>query len=113
MEALEATLPKIHTVPLQVDEEESNVEYIEQVAIPECYYPQYEKVVIEGKTCKANNFNIRHSVYKLATMAKVVNGKHIYDAQNILNQVPKKSAQVLNTMINAARKNGVQDGLNE
>ena len=34
----------------------------------------------KGKTCKANNFNIRHSVHKLAYMAKVISGRHIYDA---------------------------------
>lgn len=72
MDALNAVLPPLQKVPLPFDEEESSVEFVERVAMPECYYPQYEKVVIEGKTCKANNFGIRHSVYKLAAMARVV-----------------------------------------
>ena len=75
--------------------------------MPECFYPKLEKVNVEGKTCKAANMNIRHSVYKLAIAAKVINGKHLYDAQEILNRVPTKAAKKMNVILNSARKNGV------
>ena len=38
---------------------------------------------------------------------------HLYDAQKILNTVPTKAAKKLAVMVNAARKNGVQEGLEE
>jgi len=47
---------------------------------PECFYKQFEKIKSEGLTCRANNFNIRHSVYKLAIAARMVKGMHLYDA---------------------------------
>ena len=113
MDALESILPPVTKVPLEVNEENQTVQYVEHAAMPECYYPKFEKVNVEGKTCKANNFKIRHSVWKLATVARAIKGKHIYDAQNILNGVPRKSAEIMNTILNSARKNGVQEGLIE
>lgn len=51
--------------------------------------------------------NIRHSVYKLARIAKCVQKKHIYDAQNILNNIDNKASGILVMLLNSARKNGV------
>ena len=49
------------------------------ISAPECFYPDMVEKV-ENKTCIARKLTIRHSVYKLALMAKVVQGMHIYDA---------------------------------
>lgn len=48
--------------------------------VPHCYYPTLEPPKVEGKTCRANRFNIRHSVHKLAIAGRVVKGMHLYDA---------------------------------
>jgi|TARA_B110000305_G_C18806515_1_gene345053 ribosomal protein L22 len=55
----------------------------------------------------ARKLGIRHSVYKLAVVSKLVSKKHLYDAQTMLSNVEKKSAEVLTQVINSARKNGV------
>lgn len=70
LDALTKNLPPV----LAVDDK------VEVARHPECFYPAFEKVTIEGPTCKAMNKNIRHSVWKLAVVAKAVKGMHIYDA---------------------------------
>jgi len=57
--------------------------------------------------------NVKHSVYKIARVAKVVQGKHLYSAQTMLNNIHKKAANLLQVLINNARANGVAQGLNE
>jgi len=51
---------------------------------------------------------IRHSVYKLALVARLLSKKHLYDCQTILNQLPKKAADIIKVTLNSARANAVQ-----
>lgn len=52
----------------------------EAAHVPQCYYPNETPPLPEGQTCKAQRLRIRHSVYKLAMVAKTIQGKHLYDA---------------------------------
>lgn len=47
---------------------------------PECFYPQFQVSKVEGRQAKANNYDVRHSVYKLVVFARAIQGKHLYDA---------------------------------
>ena len=72
---------KINKNPIQTDLDvlKSNLPPPKAISIPECFYPNtIEKV--ENLTCRASKFSIRHSVYKLAIVAKAVQGMHLYDA---------------------------------
>jgi ribosomal protein L22 len=51
---------------------------------------------------------IRHSGYKLALVARLLGKKHLYDCQTILNQLPKKAADIIKITLNSARANAVQ-----
>ena len=45
---------------------------IPEQPIPECYYPQYQDTKVEGPTAKANNYNVRHSIYKLLIISRAI-----------------------------------------
>ena len=79
---------------------------VSEIEAPECFYP-WEHVKPEGKTCKSMKKVVKHSVFKLAQVAKEIKGKHLYDAQTILNNVDKKAALELSKLVNSARKNGI------
>jgi len=82
------------------------------IPVPECFYPNtVEK--IENKTCKAQRTGIRHSVYKLVQVGHTIHGKHIYDAQTTLGHIDKKAADIFLKLLNSARKNGVDQGLQQ
>ena len=54
-------------------EETEIEETIDALDKPECFYPwQHEKPV--GKTCKAMKKGIKHSVWKLARVARTIQG---------------------------------------
>lgn len=76
-----------------------------QAHAPECFYPQYQTVKEEGKIAKANNYNVRHSVYKLVIAAKAIQGMHLYDAQEFCANAPTKAADVMSKLLNSARRN--------
>ena len=65
----------------------------EVAKIPFCFFDE-EYETVEGPTAICNRNGIRHSVHKLSNMAQMINGKHIYDAQNILNNETKKAADI-------------------
>jgi len=46
---------------------------------------------------------IRHSVYKLALVAHTIKKKHLWDAQNTLNNIDKKAADIIRVTLNSAR----------
>ena len=56
---------------------------------------------------------IRHSVYKLALVARLMSKRHLYDCQTMLNQLPKKAADIIKITLNSARANAVQQGMSE
>jgi large subunit ribosomal protein L22 len=84
----------------------------EQLKVPEAYYP-WNHVKEQGRQTRAKKTNIRHSVYKLALVARLLNKKHLYDAQSILNHLPKKAADIIKKTLNSARANAVQQGMQE
>lgn len=45
------------------------------------------------------NKDIRHSVYKLAGMARAIKGMHLYDAQAYCTFTPKKSAEAIGKIL--------------
>jgi len=79
---------------------------------PDCFYPQLHTEP-ETKKSRGLRKSIRHSVYKLAVVAKLIQGKHLYDAQTILSNVPRKAAEIMRPILNNARSNGVRQGMAE
>lgn len=76
LDFLKADLPK-PTIQIEAAEEPATTPV--PLPVPECFYPNtHEKPI--GKQCKAMRTKIRHSVYKLAMVARLIQGKHIYDA---------------------------------
>lgn len=61
----------------------------------------------------ARRFGLRHSVYKLAQVARLVSKAHLYDAQARLDNVDKKASEIISKVINSARANGVAQGMAE
>jgi len=88
------------------------VETERPIPAPECFYPN-DQVKLVGRQCKAQKSKIRHSVYKLARVARCIQGKHIYDAQNILACIPQKAADEWFKVMNSARHNGAAQGFKQ
>lgn len=80
--------------------------------IPQTFYPNLTEKV-EGRTCFARKTRIRHSVYKLARAAKLIQGQHLYEAQNGMSNLFQKSALIIGRCLTSARANGVQQGMDE
>jgi len=96
----------------QADIEESEEPLPASAQIPLAFYPnEIEKV--ENPSAKCSRYNIRHSVHKLAMVASMIKGKHLYDAQQILNNTHKKASHVFLKVVNSARNNAVQQGMQE
>jgi len=56
------------------------------LAAPDAFYPwTHEKP--QGRLCKSKKMAVKHSVYKLARVARTIIGKHLYDAQTILGNI--------------------------
>ena len=58
----------------------------------------------------AGKKNIRYSAYKLVAVANLIQGKHLFDALNILSHTDKKGGPLVRSVLNAARKNGEKQG---
>ena len=102
LDALKQVLP-----PVKPQDLKTKSSFDEPVAVvPDCFFPKlYTKAV--GKESTAMNKTCRHSAYKLAMVAKVISGRHLYDAQNSLSHIHKKASLIIAQILNAARKNGV------
>lgn len=81
--------------------------------VPECYYPNHQTVQTEGRIVTAKNTHVHHSVYKLAAMARLINGQHLHDAQAYCAATPRKSAEAIGKVLNSARNNAKARGLME
>jgi len=64
---------------MQIESDQATSEGAPLLASPECFFPNNVQKP-EAKECKAKRTNIRHSVYKLAMVAKLIQGRHIYEA---------------------------------
>jgi len=83
------------------------------VSAPECFYPQYQGLKKEGRTAMARNLTVKHSVFKLAVVGRLIRGKHLYDAQALCNTLPTKAAETMKKILNSARNNANQLGMDE
>ena len=81
---------------------------------PECFFPQVAKAAIpKNPTWIARKFNCDYSVYKLNAAAMLVRNKHIYDAMAIIDNCAKKGGKIVNSVLQAARVNGIRKGYAE
>jgi len=79
-EALDHILPKKKMSEQEQSLVKDDVDS-EYAYVPNAYYPQLEKEnEVQPEVCRASRFKVDHSVYKLARVAKVIRGMHIYDA---------------------------------
>ncbi len=81
---------------------------------PECFFPE----VVKAQTPKnpvwiARKLNIDYSVYKLMACAEVVRKKHILDALALITNVSKKGGKLIQSVLQAARVNGIKKGYAE
>jgi len=89
-----------------------NLESSKVTEFPECYFPDaYEKP--ENRIAKARKNNIRYSAHKLAAVANCIHGKHVGDALVTLGNIDKKGADVIHSVVRAARHNGMKQGMSE
>jgi len=59
-------------------EQSTEVAQVEAAAltpsVPECFYPQHQGLKKEGRTARAHNLTVKHSVFKLAVMGRLISG---------------------------------------
>lgn len=78
----------------------------------QAYFPDaHEK--IENPVFSATKRKQRVSSYKLTRVCNLVAGKHIYDAIAITKNLNSKSAEIVRSTLEAARKNGLNQGYSE
>ncbi len=83
-------------------------------AHPECFFPEVVKQNTPvNPTWIARKLNIGYSVYKLNAAAIMIRKKHIYDANALINNVAKKGGKLINSVLQAARVNGIKKGYAE
>ena len=81
-------------------------------AYPVCYFPHmYPKE--ENPTWTARKNDMKYSGWKLMAVAKVIQGKHLFDALSGISTSDKKGAELIRSVLMAARKNGERQGFNE
>lgn len=59
----------------------------------------------------ARKLNMRYSSWKLAAVAGLIQGKNVYDAIAIIASVDKKGGPLVDSVLQAAKKNGERQGL--
>lgn len=83
-----------------------------KAAAPVCFFPDaIEKP--EKVRFIARKLNIKYSCFKLNACAMVVRKKHIYDALALIKGVSKKGGEIIRTVLEAARANGINKGYAE
>jgi len=101
---------KINRNPISTELQE--LEELGTCQIPKVFYPQLQAKV-EGPTCKANRFGLRHSVWKVARVGRILKGLQIYDAMNVLNNLDNKASTIFRKLLNNGRLSGIQLGMEE
>ena len=85
-----------------------------QTAPPECFFPdQVKEQQQPNPTWRARKLGIDYSVYKLNACAMIVRKKHIFDALTLISNVTKKGGQLIKSVLEAARVNGIRKGYSE
>lgn len=76
------------------------------------YFPDaFEKV--ENPVFSATKRKQRVSSYKLTRVCNLVAGRHIYDAIALTKNLNSKSGEIVRSVLEAARKNGLNQGYSE
>jgi ribosomal protein L22 len=82
------------------------------VVPPVCFFPNSVEQPKKVRFTARKN-NIKYSCFKLNACAMVVRKKHIYDALALIKGVSKKGGEIIRTVLEAARNNGVNKGYAE
>jgi hypothetical protein len=102
---------KVHVAPPMTDRDliVEKMKTHKETEEPECYFPNHHKQP-EKPSWIARKLNIRYSSYKLAAVASLITKKHIYDALGTLSTVDKKGGKIVESVLQACKKNGERKG---
>jgi ribosomal protein L22 len=85
-----------------------------KTSAPECFFPEVAKAAVPtNPTWIARKLGIDYSVYKLNAAAMLVRNEHIYDALALIENCAKKGGKIVNSVVQAARVNGIRKGYAE